>query len=283
MRAWPDILDWLSRHKRVTWTLVSASAQPFSFDGTRLVLAIETAGLAETFRKGTHAAFVQEALMEVLGIDARVEGITSPNAPDAARTGASAAGPITSPWARTEPAASPPGPGSPPAASPAAERAAPDRTQGAPALGGRGAPSSRDVSGAPAVTPHAAAQPPTAPVAASSGGDWSSAPPPSSSAPSWATDDTDPLESAQVRTAPNPVTAPDQQGPAPVVPIHSGTPAPTPPVGPASSEVSPPREVVDDPEAISEDDEDIESTGEVGQAVVERLLGGTVISVDEDD
>lgn len=283
VRAWPDILDWLSRHKRVTWTLVSASAQPLSFDGTRLVLAIETAGLAETFRKGTHAAFVQEALMEVLGIDARVEGITSPNAPDAARTGASAGGPITSPWARTEPATATPGTGSPPAASPAPERAAPDRTQGTPAPDGRGAPSSSDVSAAPAVMPHAAAQPPTAPASPSGGGDWSSAPPPSSSAPSWATDDADPLESAPVRTAPHPVTALDQPGLAPVVPIHSAIPAPTPPVSLAPSAVSPVREVVDDPEAISEDDEDIESTGEVGQAVVERLLGGTVIKVDEDD
>ena len=52
VRAWPDILDWLSRNKRVTWTLVSANAQPLSFDGSRLVLAIETAGLAETFRRG---------------------------------------------------------------------------------------------------------------------------------------------------------------------------------------------------------------------------------------
>lgn len=37
-------------------------------------------------------------------------------------------------------------------------------------------------------------------------------------------------------------------------------------------------EVVDDPDSISADDEDIETSGEIGQAVVERLLGGTVIS-----
>ncbi|HHU10983.1 MAG TPA: hypothetical protein GXZ60_13370 [Intrasporangiaceae bacterium] len=43
-----------------------------------------------------------------------------------------------------------------------------------------------------------------------------------------------------------------------------------------------PHEVVDDPDAISDDDEDIEASGEVGRAVVERLLGGTVISEDED-
>ena len=39
-----------------------------------------------------------------------------------------------------------------------------------------------------------------------------------------------------------------------------------------------PEDLTDDPDAISDDDEDIEASGEVGTAVVERLLGGTVIS-----
>ena len=43
-----------------------------------------------------------------------------------------------------------------------------------------------------------------------------------------------------------------------------------------------PHEIIDDPDAISDDDEDIEASGEVGRAVVERLLGGTVISEDEE-
>ena len=56
-------------------------------------------------------------------------------------------------------------------------------------------------------------------------------------------------------------------------------------VEPVRGTVSPvparPADVVDDPESISDDDEDIEASGEVGQAVVERLLGGTVISEDD--
>lgn len=64
-----------------------------------------------------------------------------------------------------------------------------------------------------------------------------------------------------------------------MVPIRPDgrTPAPTvvPPAAPAA-------ELVDDPDAMSDDDEDIEASGEVGLAVVERLLGGTVISEDDD-
>ena len=106
MRAWPDILDWLSRHKRVTWTLVSASTQPLSFDGSRLILSIETAGLAETFRRGAHSAFVQEALMEVLGIDARVEGVVSGDARDAGRVRGREGGPVGAAGGRAPPTAS---------------------------------------------------------------------------------------------------------------------------------------------------------------------------------
>lgn len=57
--------------------------------------------------------------------------------------------------------------------------------------------------------------------------------------------------------------------------------APTP-TRATSGDAVPQHDVIDDPDAISADDEDIETSGEVGQAVVERLLGGTVISEDQE-
>ncbi len=74
-RSWPDVLEWLSRHKRVTWTFVAQNAQIAEYDGQRVVLAISTTGLAETFRRGAHAEYVRQALIDVLGVDARVEGV----------------------------------------------------------------------------------------------------------------------------------------------------------------------------------------------------------------
>jgi DNA polymerase-3 subunit gamma/tau len=305
MRAWPDILDWLSRHKRVTWTLVSASTQPLSFDGSRLILSIETAGLAETFRRGAHSAFVQEALMEVLGIDARVEGVVSGDARDAGRSsGAAQAGaPITTPAALSAPTLSappfspapsapqqprpgataagsgrpaepsdaehPPPSGEPSAASTASADAGaagqPGRTAdpAAQTTPPRPAAPGREASAtSPEASPPTSAPAPSAargPAAGST--DWSSSPPPAAAAPAWATDGEDPLE----RTPAPPRAA--------VVPRRPEQPAPV-----AVREA----EVVDDPDSISDDDEDIETSGEVGQAVVERLLGATVISEDED-
>jgi DNA polymerase III subunit gamma/tau len=311
VRAWPDILNWLSRHKRVTWTLVSASAQPQSFDGSRLILAIETGGLAETFRRGAHPAFVQEALMEVLGIDARVEGVAAGDARDAGRVGRADqdVAPIRTPAAVSNPgsaaarptptvertASGPPSPapvttaGQESGAAAAFPGAAPPGEGGSRAASGgpaaMSAPAqapagpSRPAGGSPTVAP-----PPDSPTVApltgpearsaatspspdrgdlTAGQDWSSAPPQAASAPSWATDGADPLERA---------------------PMTRTAAAATPPVARADGALAPARtpEIVDDPDSISEDDEDIEASGEIGQAVIERLLGGTVISEDAD-
>ena len=87
-RSWPDVLEWLSRHKRVTWTFVSQNAQVADYDGTRVLLGISTVGLAETFRRGAHADYVRQALIDVLGVDARVEGVPMEDAGAAARAAA---------------------------------------------------------------------------------------------------------------------------------------------------------------------------------------------------
>lgn len=255
MRAWPDILDWLSRNKRVTWTLVSANAQPLSFDGSRLVLAIETAGLAETFRRGAHPAFVQEALLEVLGINAKVEGVVSDTAKDAGRGGTASAGAITTPASLGGPARPQPDQvqqdRQAQSGTPRTPGSGPDPNEISPSAAGGSAP---PMSGAGSTPDFMPARPPSA-----NGPDWSSAPPAASSAPAWATDGDDPLDRA-------PASRPEVQA--------------TPDPGPQPS--ARPEDLTDDPDAISDDDEDIEASGEVGSDVVVRLLGGTVISEDDD-
>ncbi len=74
-RSWPDVLTKLFEMRRGTWTLVSQNAQVSEYDGTRLLLALSTTGLAEAFRRGPHAEYVRQALIDVLGVDARVEGV----------------------------------------------------------------------------------------------------------------------------------------------------------------------------------------------------------------
>lgn len=86
-RAWPDVLGWLSRNKRVTWTLVSDHAHVLSYDGRRLELGIAPTPLLMRFRQGPHAELIRQALIDVLGVDARVEGVPSPEGGSPAPTG----------------------------------------------------------------------------------------------------------------------------------------------------------------------------------------------------
>ncbi|MEO7268018.1 MAG: DNA polymerase III subunit gamma and tau [Knoellia sp.] len=74
-RSWPDVLAKVFELRRTTWTFVSEHAQVLDYDGERLLLGISTTGLANTFRRGPHATYVQQALIDVLGIDTRVEGV----------------------------------------------------------------------------------------------------------------------------------------------------------------------------------------------------------------
>ena len=231
-RSWPDVLEWLSRHKRVTWTFVSQNAQVADYDGTRVLLGISTVGLAETFRRGAHADYVRQALIDVLGVDARVEGVPMEDAGAAARA---AAPPAPAPAPGGDPAA---GPDDLSSSTPRADPAPPTSEPSSPSAPTRASlppGDDRGAGGRPASgSTRAGAEPPS----------WSEAPPPPDSAPSWAS----PLERARAEVA-------------------------------EEREVTPEARVVDDT-AVSDDDESLDDLTDVGVPVVERILGGTVISED---
>jgi DNA polymerase-3 subunit gamma/tau len=51
---------------------------------------------------------------------------------------------------------------------------------------------------------------------------------------------------------------------------------------PRSNDDDPPRPPLTDDSAVSDDDEDIEQSGDVGRAVIEKVLGGRVVRELED-
>lgn len=211
-RSWPDVLGRIYQMRRATWTFLSEHAQVLSYDGQRLVLGIATVGLANAFRNGSHAEVVRQALIDSLGVDARVEGV--PHDTGTMPTGGGAQATTT----RSAPA------GDPQASSGATGAVPPDVGVPAPAGG-------------------------------PSGPDWGSAPSSAASAPSWATAPSGPSAPAAAPSAPGPATG---AGPPPFVQ------EPTPRAEPDDS-------------SVSDDDEDIVDAGAAGPAVIERILGGTVI------
>ena len=81
-RAWPEILQTLSRIKRSTWALVEPNAQVGAFDGQVLTLAFSTSGLAGAFGRADHAENLRQAIHKTVGIDCQITavagGINSP-------------------------------------------------------------------------------------------------------------------------------------------------------------------------------------------------------------
>lgn len=78
-RRWPEVLGTLER-RRVTWAMVSQSAQVAGVEAGVLRLAFDNGALAARFTGGEHAENVALAVRETLGLHVRVEAITAPGA-----------------------------------------------------------------------------------------------------------------------------------------------------------------------------------------------------------
>jgi DNA polymerase-3 subunit gamma/tau len=239
-RAWPDVLGWIFKHKRTTWTLLSEHAQVHDYDGSKVTLAISTVGIAQTFRNGPHADLVRQALIDVLGVDARVEGIPVPDA------GASKPSGESHPVVRPEDT-------SPRGGQSSGGQSSGGQSGDAPRAGGDAGPRAAG-GGIPDVGV------PSAPTAGANGssGSWADAPSAPDSGPSWAAPD--PAEAAGP-ASPAPTASPLARAQAQVA---------------AESPPDQPKRVADD-SVVSDDDEEIEELGDVGRPVIERILGGKVI------
>nr|WP_269812986.1 DNA polymerase III subunit gamma and tau [Ornithinimicrobium sediminis] len=243
-RHWPEVLDAVKGIRRVTWSFVSVNTQVVDYDGERLLLEIATPGQAETFRRGNHAEVVRQALIEAIGLDTRVDSRVSPGAEAApdARRGGRGTGPPVSGDART----------------------APGQGQQAP-RGGRTQPSQ---GGRPS-QPARGAEAPAGGQAQQGGSRGTTGrgvphdgPPPMEEPPP-----ADPPEEDWERRASGDAPAWAVSGAEPVAVSAAGPAAPRPAAAP------------DTPEA---DDEDLQTSSAVGQPVIESVLGGTVIAVDDD-
>ncbi len=93
-RRWREVLGTLER-RRVTWAMVSQSAQVLSVEEGVLTLGFDNPALAGRFDGGDHAENVALAVRETLGLKVRVVGTTGP----AANSAAAAAAPASAPAA----------------------------------------------------------------------------------------------------------------------------------------------------------------------------------------
>ncbi len=248
---WPDVLTRVYQQRRATWTFVSEHAQVIDYDGKRLRLAISTDGLLQTFRRGPHAELVRQALIDVLGVDAQVEGIRP--------EGSGPAGPSTSPSPSTSPGSSAGsnGPGSTSSSAHAAER--PDVSPG-----DRAAAAARSWDEPPPEDP----------------GD-SEPPPPEAQAPPARPSGRQAAQQAAQQAA-RQAGRPNRQGPSAPGPTRptrpaAGAAAADPPDPPDQYDGANEHNAPEEPDEPHPDDPDLAGSGLMGQSVVEQLLGGRVI------
>jgi DNA polymerase-3 subunit gamma/tau len=134
-RAWPEVLQTLSKIKRSTWALVEPNAQVGAFDGQVLTLSFTTTGLAGAFGRADHAENLRQAIHKTIGIDCQITAVAggasspassepNPKAPASPETPASSADVA---WGLA-----PAGTVSPPAAVAASPAAAPRTAEPAP-------------------------------------------------------------------------------------------------------------------------------------------------------
>ena len=137
-RAWPEILQTLTKIKRSTWALVEPNAQVGHFEDQVLTLAFTTPGLAGAFGRADHAENLRQAIHKTIGIDCQINAVAggansaassepNPKAPasrDAPATSADAAWGLTPGSAAVHaggwPSCRPPRPRRPPCQAPAA-------------------------------------------------------------------------------------------------------------------------------------------------------------------
>jgi DNA polymerase-3 subunit gamma/tau len=82
-RMWPDVIENVKRRRRLTWSLLSASAQIISVDDKHITLGIVNAGARDSFIRSESEPIVSDAFLEVTGVKRKIEVIVdssvSPN------------------------------------------------------------------------------------------------------------------------------------------------------------------------------------------------------------
>ncbi|NUU31443.1 DNA polymerase III subunit gamma and tau [Arthrobacter sp. C9C5] len=74
-RAWPEILQTLTKIKRSTWALVEPNAQVGHFEDQVLTLSFTTSGLAGAFGRADHAENLRQAIHKTIGIDCQITAV----------------------------------------------------------------------------------------------------------------------------------------------------------------------------------------------------------------
>jgi DNA polymerase-3 subunit gamma/tau len=78
-RMWPDVVENVKRRRRLTWSLLSASAQIMSVDDKHITIGIVNAGARDSFIRSESEQILLDAFVEVTGVRREIEVIVDPS------------------------------------------------------------------------------------------------------------------------------------------------------------------------------------------------------------
>ncbi len=78
-RAWPDVIEDVKKRRRLTWSLLSASAQVLAVDDAAITIGIVNAGARDSFIRSESDEILRKAFVDVVGIDRRIECVVDPS------------------------------------------------------------------------------------------------------------------------------------------------------------------------------------------------------------
>lgn len=78
-RAWPDIIEDVKKRRRLTWSLLSASAQLLAVDDKAITIGIVNAGARDSFIRSESDEILRKAFIDVIGIDRKIECVVDPS------------------------------------------------------------------------------------------------------------------------------------------------------------------------------------------------------------
>jgi DNA polymerase III subunit gamma/tau len=78
-RAWPDVIEDVKKRRRLTWSLLSASAQVLSVDENAITIGIINAGAKESFERSESDAILRNAFIDVVGLDRKIAVVVDPS------------------------------------------------------------------------------------------------------------------------------------------------------------------------------------------------------------
>ncbi len=78
-RLWPDVIEDVKKRRRLTWSLLSTSAQVLALDDTNITIAIVNAGARDSFIRSASDEILRQSFIDVVGIDRKIEVIVDPS------------------------------------------------------------------------------------------------------------------------------------------------------------------------------------------------------------